>query len=120
VAGTTKNPVLKLQALGQAMAAAEGATSTSEEPFNAWYNLSAFYAARNDFGGTERCLREAIAARPNWFKPHWTLAQVLRLEGRAGEAEAEAAIAVDRDGGKHPEVARTLADIRNRRVGQPW
>ena len=31
-----------------------------------------------------------IAARPNWFKPHWMLAQLLLLEHRTGEAADEA------------------------------
>ncbi len=30
---------------------------------------------------TEQCLRAAIAAHPTWFKPHWTLAQVLSFQG---------------------------------------
>jgi hypothetical protein len=96
----------------QAGAAAVRATRTSEEPFNAWYNLSALYAGQNDFANTGKCLRAAIAARPNWFKPHWTLAQVLRLEGRLEEAEREAALGADRNGGKDPEVAHTLDEIR--------
>ena len=40
-----------------------------------------------------------------------TLARVLRLESRWEGAEAEAALAADLDGGKHAEVARTLAEI---------
>ncbi len=113
LAATAPNPSARVQAMVQASAAAVRATGTSEEPFNAWYSLSSFYAGQNDFANTERCLRQAIAARPNWFKPHWTLAQVLRLEGRMGEAAQEAAIAADRNGGKNPEVARTLYEIQS-------
>ena len=91
-----------------AIAAGERATQTAEDPFNAWYSLSQVDAVRNDAAGVERCLRAAIAAHPNWFKPHWTLAQVLRFESRQQEADREAGIALDLDGGKHPEVARTL------------
>jgi len=123
VAGSAANLPLRMQAMLQASVAAIRATQTSEEPFNAWYNLSSLYAAQNDFVHTEQCLRHAIAARPNWFKPHWMLAQVLRLEGRLDEAEAEAAIAADRNGGKNPEVRRTLDEIRIQRVSghlQPW
>ena len=39
------------------------------------------------FAGAERSLRSAIAANPTWFKPHWMLAQVLRLDSRLAEAE---------------------------------
>jgi O-antigen ligase len=112
LAANPLNPVTRIQAMAQAGEAALRAVHTAEDPFNAWYNLSAFYAAQNDFVNTERCLRAAIAARPNWFKPHWTLANLLRLEGRRQEAQAEAAIAVDRDGGKDPEVVQTLRELR--------
>jgi O-antigen ligase len=112
LAAKTASPVARVQAMAQAGAAAVRATHTSEEPFNAWYSLSALYAGQNDFANTEKCLRAAIAARPNWFKPHWTLAQVLRLEGRLEEAEREAALGADRNGGKDPEVAHTLDEIR--------
>src|SRR5262249_37490826 len=36
------------------------ATATAEDPFNAWYSLSALYAAQNDAAGAELCLRNAI------------------------------------------------------------
>ena len=87
------------------------AARSSEDPFNAWYNLAEIYAIGNSAAETERCLRSAAAANPVWFKPHWMLAQVLRLEGRVPEAAAEAAIAADLDGGKHADVARTAAEI---------
>jgi O-antigen ligase len=107
-------PAMRIEAFQLASAAGERATSTAEDPFNAWYSLSAMYAARNDAAGAERCLRRAIAAHPNWFKPHWTLAQVLRFESRTQEAEREAALAAELDGGKHPEVSRTLQELRAR------
>jgi O-antigen ligase len=110
------NPLVRLQALFQAGAAGVRATKTSEDPVNAWYSLATLYASQNDAGNTEKCLRAAIAANPNWFKPHWTLAQVLRLESRLPEAEGEAAAAVDLNGGKNAEVARTLEEIRTQRA----
>jgi hypothetical protein len=42
------------------------------------------------------------------------LAEVLRFQSRNEEALGEAAVAVDLDGGKHPEVARTLEGLRPR------
>ena len=101
----------RLQALYRASLAGERATRTAEDPFNAWYSLSSIRAAQNNAAGTEQCLRAAIAAHPTWFKPHWTLAQVLCLESRKDEALREAERAADLDGGKHPEVARTLQEI---------
>jgi O-antigen ligase len=105
---------LRVQAFQLAAAAGERATHTAENPFNAWYSLSSVRAAQNDGAGAERCLRAAIAAHPTWFKPHWTLAQVLRIEGRGKEALFEAVLAADLDGGRHPEVARTLQELRLR------
>jgi O-antigen ligase len=104
----------RLQGLYRASLAAERATRTAEDPFNAWYSLSSIRAAQNNAAGTEQCLRAAVAAHPTWFKPHWTLAQVLYLESRKDEALREAGLAADLDGGKHPEVARTLQEIRVR------
>ena len=108
----TSNPVVRLQEIAQSGAAAVRATRSAEDPFNAWYNMAILYANQNDPARTEQSLRSAIAASPNWFKPHWTLAQVLRLEGRMDDAESEARHAVELNGGRNPEVARTLAEIR--------
>jgi O-antigen ligase len=113
-AQNTRNPVARFQALQQAGIAALRATRTAEDPFNAWYNVAAFYAAQNDAPRTEASLRQAIAGSPNWFKPHWMLAQVLLLNSRLEEAENEAALAVELDGRKNPEVARTLQEVRGR------
>ncbi len=113
LAGRTANPAIHFQALIQAAASGMRATETAEDPVNAWYSIAMIYAAQNDPAGTERALRAAIAANPNWFKPHWTLAQMLRLEGRGPEARQEAELAVKLDGGKDAEVARTLAQIRS-------
>lgn len=96
----------------EAMAAAVRATRNAEEPQNAWLNLAFFYGRQNDFPHTEESLRAAIRAAPNWYKPHWLLAQVLRAGGRLPEASVEAALAADLDGGKNPEITRTLAEIK--------
>lgn len=104
-------PTTALRAWQQALESGVRATRNSDDPYNAWYSLASLYARQNDFAPTERCLREAIKSSPNWFKPHWMLAQVLQTKGRHEEARAQAALAADLDGGKDPEVARTLAQI---------
>ena len=81
---------------------------------NALVNLAAFKATVNDAVGVELSLRQAIAVSPNWYKPHWLLAQVLELNGRMAEAKIEAQAAEDRDGRKHPEVHATWDRIRAR------
>ena len=112
LAQKSSNLPVRLAAWEQALQAAQRATASPEERQNAFYSLAALYAARNDSAGTERSLRSALACSPNWYKPHWLLAEVLRLNGRLAEARDEAARAVQLNGGKHAEVARTLANIR--------
>ncbi len=102
---------VRLAAWEQAFQAAQRATASSEERQNAFYNLAALYAVRNDAAGAERSLRSAIACSPNWYKPHWVLAQLLSRSGRLKEARHEAARAVQLDGGKHAEVSGTLMNI---------
>jgi O-antigen ligase len=102
------NPIVRIRTAAQAGYAALNATRTAEDPFNAWYHAAALYASTNDAFFAERSLRAAIAAHPNWFKPHWMLARVLRIEGRLDDARGEAVVAMELDGGKHKEVADTL------------
>ena len=102
---------LKSQGLREALNAALNATHASEEMANAWYNLAAFLSMTNSPVDVERSLREAIAAAPNWYKPHWVLAQLLVTEHRLDDARHEAEIAVDCNG-KAPEILHTLENIR--------
>jgi len=104
--------IQKLTAWQQALESGNRAALTADDPHNAWYQLSSLYARENQFDLTERALRKAIASSPNWFKPHWTLAQLLMRRGLRDEAEAEAKLAVSLNGGKNPEVARTLGEIQ--------
>jgi len=102
-------PIFATRVLAQQQALDAGvrATITAEDRHNAWYNLATLLAATNDAAGVERSLRNSIAWAPNWFKPHWALAQLLELTGHHTEALAEAQSALDRDGGRHPEVGET-------------
>lgn len=100
-----------MKAGAQAMEAAARAVNYSEQRQNAFYHLATLFAGRNDAPNTEKALRRAILAAPNWFKPHWTLAQLFALTGRLESARAEAEIAVSLDGGKHSEVSHTLSQI---------
>jgi O-antigen ligase len=110
---TASNPARALIASHEAFRAARRAVETSEERQNAWYNLAGFYAAQSDGAGVETCLRRSVEASPNWFKPHWALAQVLLLSNRPEEALAEAARAADLDGGKDPEIAKLLQSLHH-------
>ena len=106
-------------AWSQAIAAGRRAALSAEDRPNARYSLASLLAAQNDAGGAEQALRDAIAAAPNWYKPHWTLARLLALSGRAEEALAEARLAVDRGGGQHAEVVETLRQLERKPAGGP-
>ncbi len=107
------SPAQALMVSEQAFTVARRAAETSEEQQNAWYNLAGFYATRNDSARVEACLRRSVDASPNWFKPHWVLAQVLLLARRRTEALAEAVRAAELDGGKDPEIARFLQTLHH-------
>jgi tetratricopeptide (TPR) repeat protein len=98
--------------LSEALTAGLRATETSEDRQNAWYSVASVYAAQDNAAGVQRSLRSAIAWGPNWFKPHWILAQVLRAGGQLEEAQAEAEMAAKLNSGKNPEVNQTLDQIR--------
>jgi tetratricopeptide (TPR) repeat protein len=102
---------LKAQALRAAYTAALNATRTSEELSNAWYNLAGFLATTNSPHDVERSLRESIAAAPNWYKPHWVLAQLYLLEKRLDDAQREAEVALSCNR-KAPEILNTVENIR--------
>ena len=59
----------------------------------------------------ENALRTAMTLAPNWFKPHWALANLLEITDRRAEARREALRASFLDADKDPEVARTLLQI---------
>jgi O-antigen ligase len=94
--------------------AAGNATRTADDTANAWYNLAIFTALRNDVAGTRTALLHASQVSPNWFKPHWILAELLARQGAAKEAGAEAARAVRLDASKNPEVNATAERLRTK------
>lgn len=91
------DPVSRLRAWSSALACARSATHTADDRMNAFLNLASFYAGAGDVASVETSLRSAIAAAPNWYKPHRLLAQVLALEGRNAQAAGENTSATDRD-----------------------
>ena len=122
LAHRTASPLTAIRATAEAGTAALRAAATSEYPANAWFSLAAFYASQNNAAGAETSLRAAIAANRRWFKPHWTLAQLLALESRVDEARQEAALADALSGGKLPDVtktARELSRVASRSSPQP-
>lgn len=114
LASTTSLFATSVAAAQQAVESGIRATETSEDRQNAWYNLATIAALRNDRSGVENGLRRAILCAPNWFKPHWTLAQFLELTGRHAEARREASTAIELDAGHDPEVTATCGRILSR------
>jgi O-antigen ligase len=116
-----RTPVLatRVQATQQATEAAIRATRTAEDRYNAWYNLAKLLAGQNNLAGVEQSLRNAIAWAPNWFKPHWVLAQLLEASHRHQQAVAEAEVAFDLDGGRDPEVSETWRKLQQSSDPQP-
>jgi tetratricopeptide (TPR) repeat protein len=105
----------QMAALGrwpEALEAARRAVQTAEDRQNAWYSLATVQASANDAAGVEASLKGAIAVAPNWFKPHWMLAQVLDSQGRIDEAEREGELALDLGGSRFPEVTESIEKIR--------
>lgn len=98
----------------QATEAATRAVTTAEDRQNAWYNLAMLKAESNDVLGVELALRNSIASAPNWFKPRWTLAQVLALTHHPNEALTEATLAMQLDGGHDAEVINTWKTLKTK------
>ena len=94
-----------------ALAAARRAIETAEDRHNAYYNLAVLSALNENSVEAEINLRLAIDWAPNWFKPHWMLARILKLKGDRAAAAAEAAQAQALNGGKDPEVSESLRDV---------
>jgi O-antigen ligase len=87
----------------EAIDAATRATA-GEDAQNAWYTLAWLHARSGDVRATEQSLRASIGCSPNWYKPHWMLAQILRREGREDEARAELRRAEYLSAGKNPAL----------------
>jgi O-antigen ligase len=113
-AGHAANASDGIAAFRQSLEAAFRAAQSAEDRENAWLNLAVLYGRQNDAPHAMESLRSAIACAPNWYKPHWLLAQVFWVEKRKQEACTEAALAADRNGRQDPAVARTAAEFCNR------
>ena len=95
----------------EALAAARRAIETAEDRHNAYYNLAVLSALNENSVEAEVNLRLAIDWAPHWFKPHWMLARILKLQGDQVAAAAEAAQAQALNGGKDTEVSESLQDV---------
>jgi tetratricopeptide (TPR) repeat protein len=119
LAARSANPDVRVHAWREALEAGVRATLWAEDRHNAQYSLAALLAAQNDYAGAEQSLRNAIAAAPNWYKPHWTLARLLAITHRDNEALSEAYAALERGGGRHAEVLDTWNRLKQERAGKP-
>ncbi len=98
---------LRRKAWEQSVQAAIRATRFSEDRQNAFYNLAVFHASEGLSRDAEEALRSAIALAPNWYKPHWLLAEVLLSQGHAMDADTEVKLGRRLAGAAHPEIEET-------------
>lgn len=110
-AAGAQDPIEKIRLGALAIESARWATEDPQERQNAWYNFAMLAAALGNTEMVESSLRSAIAAGPQWFKPHWALARLLYSAGRVEEARQEALMALDLGGRREPEVIATTAEI---------
>jgi O-antigen ligase len=109
--GSSTDRGVQANCVKAATLAASRATTSADNPPNAWYNLGMFSAEQNDASKVEVSLRTSSSLAPNWFKPHWALAKLLALTGRRNDARLEAERAFLLDAGKDSEVRRTVEII---------
>ncbi len=74
ICGATADSAIQGSCVVAATQAAARATGTADNPPNAWYNLGIFSAEQNNAARVEMSLRTSALLAPNWFKPHWALA----------------------------------------------
>jgi O-antigen ligase len=91
---------LQTRALQEAIEAATRASSSSEERFNAYFELAVLWALTDNGPKTEESLRGAIAWAPEWYEPHWYLSRILAASGRNEESMKESALAKALSGGR--------------------
>jgi tetratricopeptide (TPR) repeat protein len=103
---------LRSEIWAQSLDSGQRAVDTSDDRPNALYNLAFLYSVDGNIVEAEATARLAVVAAPNWFKPHWLLAEMLSAFGRFDDAEREAGLAVDLNGGKNPEVSEAIQRIR--------
>jgi tetratricopeptide (TPR) repeat protein len=108
IARSSTDNGVKEQALTISAQAAWNATWDSEEPYVAWYTRAQISALQDDFEDAATSLRQAVHLHPNWYRPHWMLAQQLLRASRPDEARKQAALAAELDAGHHPEVTKQL------------
>ncbi len=106
------SPVLRQASLQLAREASAAAELRGEEGFEALYQSAMLEIMSRDFNGAEAKLRQAIEASPVWYRPRVALANLLWATGRQGEAEQEAAAALNCAGKNSTEVKEDLDAAR--------
>jgi hypothetical protein len=95
----------------QTLQAAARGLHTDDDIANAWYNVAMLSAVQKNLEGTRQGLLEASKASPNWFKPHWTLANLLSQSGEKTQAKSQAERAAFLDSNRDPQVVETVTKL---------
>jgi O-antigen ligase len=101
---------LAAKAWALAAEAAARAEATGEDRADAAYQSALLAIGANQPQPAEQKIRQAIEDAPNWYKPHFLLAELLYFTGRTTESKDEAARAISLAGSMQASVEQTLRE----------
>lgn len=116
--GLLMNPKLQARSAAYLLALAEEAARkalpAAASPQLVAVHLASLYGVEGRFADAGAALETAIRAAPQWYRPHWLLAELHQQQGRREQAASEARLALQLGARSHPEVAaRCLGMLRN-------
>jgi tetratricopeptide (TPR) repeat protein len=80
------NVLFQLNRVSKSIAQFQEAVRGDPDFAMAWHNLGSVHAQADQWEAAERCLRKTLSLVPTYADSHFTLAEVLRRQGRHGEA----------------------------------
>jgi len=80
---------VRARAWGDAVSAATQGSATYDNRANALFNVAALHWTAGEMEQADAATRAALLCAPNWYKPHWLMAEILHARGQTGEAATE-------------------------------
>jgi len=90
---------------------ARAALDAAPSPQLVAVHLASLCVLQDRWPEAEQALAAAIRAAPQWYRPHWLLAELLSQQGRQREAAEQARLALLLGGREHPEVLQRCLAI---------
>ncbi len=90
---------------------ARAALDAVPSPQLAAVHLASLCVLQGRWAEAEQALAAAIRAAPEWYRPHWLLAELLSQQGRRSEAAGQARLALLLGGREHPDVLQRCLAI---------